>query len=158
MRNGKISVKNNFFIAALIHAALIVLAAVLFAGSFPNPFFTNGIPFLAWFAFIPILIVINKSRLLTCVLWGAVYGFLSYALFNYWLSTFHPLAGTITYTIYSIYLAIVFVFLKLACIFFPKRSYLVQWIIWLAYEYLRTLGFLGYSYGITGYSQWQIIP
>jgi len=28
----------------------------------------------------------------------------------------------------------------------------------MAYEYLRTLGFLGYSYGITGYSQWQLLP
>jgi apolipoprotein N-acyltransferase len=57
-----------------------------------------------------------------------------------------------------IYLAVVFVFMKLAVIMFPKRGYLLQWIIWLAYEYLRTLGFLGYSYGITGYSQWQVIP
>jgi len=28
----------------------------------------------------------------------------------------------------------------------------------MAFEYLRTLGFLGYSYGITGYSQWRLIP
>ena len=41
---------------------------------------------------------------------------------------------------------------------FPRRGYLVQWVIWLAYEYLRTKGYLGYSYGITGYSQWRMIP
>ena len=34
----------------------------------------------------------------------------------------------------------------------------MQWMIWLSYEYLRTLGFLGYPYGITAYSQWRMIP
>jgi apolipoprotein N-acyltransferase len=48
--------------------------------------------------------------------------------------------------------------LKLADILFPRRAWLVQWVIWIAYEYLRTQGFLGYSYGITGYSQWTVIP
>jgi apolipoprotein N-acyltransferase len=55
-------------------------------------------------------------------------------------------------------MAITFFFLKLADIFYPKKAYLVQWLIWLAYEYLKTKGFLGYPYGITGYSQWRIIP
>jgi len=150
--------KNNWIVSQIKHLGLVITGAVLFAASFPNPVFIKGLPFLTWFSLIPILIVIYRSKLITCILWGAIYGFLSYALFNYWLGNFHPLAGTITYTIYSIYLVIVFVLLKLACIFFPKRAYLVQWVIWLTYEYLRTLGFLGYSYGVTGYSQWQMIP
>jgi apolipoprotein N-acyltransferase len=57
-----------------------------------------------------------------------------------------------------VYLAVLFFFLKAADIFFPRRGYIVQWIIWIGYEYLRTLGFLGYSYGITGYSQWTLLP
>jgi apolipoprotein N-acyltransferase len=60
--------------------------------------------------------------------------------------------------IYLVYNAALFFFLRLAVILFPKRAYLVQWVIWMAYEYLRTKGFLGYSYGITGYSQWRVIP
>jgi apolipoprotein N-acyltransferase len=151
--------KHNCWIKKILtHLGLIILAAVLFAGSFPNPVFIHGFPFLTWFAYIPILVVIKKYNILTCAAWGAIYGLTAYALFNYWLGTFHPIAGTIVYSIYLIYLAVVFVFLKLAGILFPKRSYLVQWTIWLAYEYLRTKGFLGYSYGITGYSQWQMIP
>jgi len=141
-----------------LHLGLIVLGAVLFAASFPNILFINGIPFLAWFAYIPILIVISRYGIASCAGWGAVYGFTAYFLFNYWLTTFHPIAGTIVYSIYMIYMAVVFVFLKLACVFFPNRGYLVQWLIWLAYEYLRTTGFLGYPYGVTGYSQWQMIP
>jgi len=150
--------KNNWITVIIIHLALILSASVLFAASFPNPIFTRGLPFLAWFAYIPILVVISKYNILACAGWGAVYGYTAYSLFNYWLSGFHPLAGTITYSIYMVFLAVVFVFLKSANILFLKRSYLVQWIIWLAYEYIRTLGFLAYPYGITGYSQWQVIP
>jgi apolipoprotein N-acyltransferase len=87
-----------------------------------------------------------------------LYGYASYGLFNYWLSAFHPLAGHIVGLIYMAYLALAFFLLKLAETLFPRRAYLVQWIIWLAYEYLKTLGFLGYSYGVIGYSQWRQLP
>jgi len=137
---------------------LTVLSSILFAASFPNLLFKNGLPFLAWFAYIPVLLIIRKNSILACAGWGAIYGCIAYSLFNYWLGAFHPLAGTIVYSIYLVYMAAVFALFKLADIFFPKKAYLVQWAIWLAYEYLRTKGFLGYPYGITGYSQWRIIP
>jgi apolipoprotein N-acyltransferase len=79
-------------------------------------------------------------------------------LFNYWLSVFHPLAGLIVGIIYLFYFAVLFPLLKLALILFPRRGFILQWCIWVAYEYLRTQGFLGYSYGITGYSQWTVLP
>jgi len=150
--------ENKWVKIILIHLGLVLLAAVLFAASFPNPIFKNGVSFLAWFAYIPILIVIKNNKLFISALWGVIYGFLAYLLFNHWLGNFHPLAGVITYTVYSIFFAAVFFLFKLAEILFPKRAYLVQWTIFIAFEYLRTTGFLGYSYGITGYSQWQIIP
>ena len=150
--------RTGWINSILINLGLIFLASVLFAVSFPNLLIKNGLPFFAWFAYIPILIVIYKNNLLACVGWGAVYGFLSYGIFNYWLGAFHPMAGTIVYSVYLFYLAVVFLFLKLSDILFVNRSYMVQWLIWLAYEYLCTKGFLGYSYGVTGYSQWRIIP
>jgi len=150
--------KNGWIKTIIIQLGLVITASFLFAGSFPNLLFRNGLPFLAWFAYIPVLLVIQKNGLLQCVGWGAIYGFLTYCIFNYWLWTFHPMAGAVVYTIYLVYMAIVFLLLKLACVFYPEKSYLIQWVIWLAYEYLRTKGFLGYSYGITGYSQWRIIP
>jgi len=151
-------IKNNRIKNFLIQLGLIFSASILFAASFPNIVFINGLPFLAWFAYIPILIIISKNNLLACAGFGAIYGIIAYGLFNYWLGKFHPLAGTIVYSIYLVYLSFVFVFLKLACILFPRRGYLVQWVIWLAFEYLRTKGFLGYSYGVSGYSQWRMIP
>ena len=149
---------GSFVKNIIIQLGLVLLSALLFAGSFPNLLIENGLPFLAWFAYLPALLVIRKNSLAQCMGWGAVYGLASYSLFNYWLNTFHPLAGTVVYSIYLVYLALVFLFLKLADTFFPRRAYIVQWLVWLAYEFLRTKGFLAYSYGITGYSQWRVIP
>jgi len=152
-RVQKLTKTKEFF----FHSGLIVLAAVLFAASFPNIITKNGFSFAAWFAYIPILIVIRKYNIFLCAIWGIIYGIAAYSLFNYWLGAFHPAAGLIAYSVYAVYLALVFMLFKLADIFFEKRAFLVQWLIWLSYEYLRTQGFLGYAYGITGYSQWQFL-
>ena len=141
-----------------IQLLLVLAAAVLFTLSFPNLIFENGLPFLAWFAYIPILVLIDKNSFLVCAGLGAVYGVLTYSLFNYWLGAFHPLAGTIVYCIYLVYMAVVFTLFKLAAVLFVKKAYIVQWLIWLSYEYLRTKGFVGYSFGLSGYSQWRVIP
>jgi apolipoprotein N-acyltransferase len=131
---------------------------VLFALSFPNPLIEKGLPLLAWVAFAPVFLLVNRVSLPASIFWGALYGYGAYSLFNYWMGAFHPMAGLIINTIYLGYLALTFFFLKLASRLFPRRAYLAQWCIWLAYEYLRTLGFVGYPYGISGYSQWTLIP
>jgi len=138
--------------------AAVALASILFAASFPNLLFANGLPVLAWIAYVPVFFLVRRVSFAASFFWGALYGYAAYGLFNYWLSVFHPLAGLIVGSIYLVYLAILFPFLRLAVVAFPKRGYLVQWLFWMAFEYLRTLGFLGYSYGITGYSQWNVLP
>ena len=142
----------------LVNLALVILGAILFALSFPNLLFANGLPFLAWIAYIPVFWVIRRSGFGANVFWGALYGYASYGLYNYWLSVFHPLAGLIVGSIYLVYLALLFPLLRLAILAFPKRGYIVQWVIWIAFEYLKVQGFLAYSYGITGYSQWHVLP
>ncbi|GAB1483906.1 apolipoprotein N-acyltransferase [Treponema sp.] len=136
----------------------VVVGALLFAASFPNLLFENGLPFLAWIALIPVFWIVRRSSLLSSIAWGALYGFASYSLYNYWLSGFNPLAGLIVNSIYLTYFAVLFPAFKAADILFPRRAYIVQWLLWMAYEYLRTQGFLGYSYGILGYSQWNVLP
>ena len=48
--------------------------------------------------------------------------------------------------------------MKLAVRLFPRSNWLVLAVLWTAYEYLRTRGFLGYSYGVIGYSQYLVTP
>jgi len=154
----KIPPLNNVIRSFCVNLALTALSVLLFAGSFPNLLIEHGFPFFAWIAYAPIFLLLYRVSLGASIFWGALYGYTAYTLFNYWLTAFHPLAGLIVNGIYLAYNAALFFCLKLAVIWFPRRGYLVQWVIWLAYEYLRTKGFLGYSYGITGYSQWRMIP
>jgi apolipoprotein N-acyltransferase len=144
--------------AFFVNLAVILAGAVLFAAAFPNLLFKNGLPLLAWVAYLPVFFVIRRSGFRASCFWGALYGYAAYGLFNYWLSVFHPLAGLIVGSIYLVYLALLFPLLKLAVFLFPRRGYILQWLIWMSFEYLRTRGFLGYAYGITGYSQWNLIP
>jgi apolipoprotein N-acyltransferase len=142
----------------VLHLCAVLLAALLFAASFPNLLAAEGLPLFAWIAFIPLFWLLYQVSAGTSVFWGALYGYASYGLFNYWLSVFHPLAGLIVGLIYLVFFAALFPLLKAAILLFPRRGYIVQWLIWIAYEYLRTQGFLGYPYGITGYSQWTLLP
>lgn len=142
----------------LINAGSLIMGAALFAGVFPNALFENGLPFLAWIAYIPVFFLVSRVSTGSSIFWGAVYGYAAYGLFNYWLNAFHPLAGPIVGCIYLVYFAVLFPLLKLAVIIAPRQGYILQWLLWISFEYLRTLGFLGYPYGVTGYSQWNILP
>lgn len=142
----------------LINCSAVLIGALLFAGSFPNLFFEKGIAFLAWVAYFPVFWLLYRVTFRASFFYGALYGYVAYSLFNYWLTAFHPLAGVIVDGIYLFYFLILFPVLKLALIVFPNRGYLIQWLVWVAFEYIRTLGFLGYPYGITGYSQWNVLP
>ncbi|AEJ62158.1 Apolipoprotein N-acyltransferase [Spirochaeta thermophila DSM 6578] len=137
---------------------LLVVSSILFALSFPNHVVLEGIPLLAYVALVPVFPVVRYGRWFEMPFYGIFYGFLSYALFNYWLAPFHPLAIIIVPVIYATYFLMVFPLLKLADVLFPRRGYLVQTLVWIGYEYLKTTGFLGYAYGIMGYSQYAFLP
>ncbi|GHV44669.1 apolipoprotein N-acyltransferase 1 [Spirochaetia bacterium] len=141
-----------------INLALVALGALLFSAAFPNLLVEKGLPLLAWIALVPVFALVRRTGLRASFFWGALYGYAAYSLFNYWLSVFHPMAGLIVNSVYLFYLGLLFPLLKIAELLFPRRFYLVQWVLWVSYEYLRTQGFLGYPYGIIGYSQWEVIP
>ncbi|MDR0721846.1 MAG: apolipoprotein N-acyltransferase [Treponema sp.] len=142
----------------LIPLGAVLLGAVLFAGGFPNLIWNEGLPVLAWIAYVPVFWLSYREGWIGSCFWGALYGYSAYGLFNYWLNVFHPLAGLIVGIIYLVFFMILFPLLKLGVVLFPRRGYLLQVLLWMSFEYVRTQGFLGYPYGITGYSQWRLIP
>ncbi len=150
---GKVFIRN-----LLSEIALLIFSAVLFCLSFPGIISQWGWFPLAFFAVAPIFIVIHRAPWKNIFFYGLFYGFICYALFNYWLSSFAPLAIFVVPVIYAAYFLALFPILKLADKLFPKYGYLVQAVIWIGFEYLRTLGFLGYPYGILGYTQYLFIP
>ena len=149
---------RSVVVQLFIDLLILLLSSLLFALSFPS-FLSNWGWFpLAFISVVPVFIVVHRNGWLATVLFGALYGYTSYSIFNFWLRNFHPLAHIIVPVLYGGYFVLLFPILKLADKLFPRWGYLLQAGIWITYEYLRTLGFLGYSYGILGYSQYLFLP
>lgn len=143
-----------FFRTTAGEVGLLLLSAVLFALAHPSLLTRWGLGPVAFAALAPVFLVLRRAGWLRVVLYGVLYGYVSYALYNYWLATFHPLAIIIVPVVYMGYLLLLFLLLKLADHLFPRYGYLAQVLIWVGYEYVKSLGFLGYSYGIIGYTQY----
>lgn len=137
---------------------LLGVSALLFALSFPSFLSRWGWFPLAFISLTPVFIVVHRAGWLRCVLYGAFFGFASYALHNYWLGSFHPLTLFIVPPIYSVYFLAVFPLLKAADSLFPRYGFIVQALIWVAYEFIKMQGFLGYAYGVIGFSQYLFLP
>src|SRR5574344_3114821 len=73
------------FIASL---SLLILSVCFFFLSHPNFLFTNGIPFLAWIAYIPLFILADTLSLKASIMCGFIYGISCYLLYCSWLVAF----------------------------------------------------------------------
>lgn len=146
------------FLFFLSELGLIGLSSLLFALSFPSFLSDWGWFPLAYVSIAPVFILVHRCSFKGSFFYGALYGFVAYSIFNYWASTFHPFAIVIISSIYAFYFFLLFPILKLTDSMFPRYGYIVQSLIWIAYEYLRTLGFVGYPYGNIGYTQYLFIP
>lgn len=149
--------KKTYITHNLINLLLLTLAGVLFAAIFPNAIVRYGLGYLSVIAILPVGILIQRIHWYSAPLWGFCYGIFSYGLFNIWLYTFSPVAFVIVPLIYATYFTFMFVALKLADMWGKDYTYLIQAMMWVLYEYLRSTGFLGYSFGILGYS-WSFYP
>ena len=141
-----------------IALSLLVFSIILFALPQPNLLTVQGIPFLAYFALVPVFLLVRFVSWKTVWLLGVAYGVGAYCLFTYWLATFHPLGIFVISFMYGLYLMVAFPLLKAAASLFPKRGWLVQGVVWCAYDFVKTLGFSGFHYGVLAYSHWRWTP
>ncbi|HTZ51408.1 MAG TPA: apolipoprotein N-acyltransferase, partial [Spirochaetia bacterium] len=145
--------------AVLADLGLTALSALLFALSFPSFLSDQGWFPLGFVCLAPLFAVVRRASWAAIPFYGLFFGYASYALFNYWLGKFYPLALVIVPPIYAGYFLLTLPALKLADVLFPRHPYLLQSGLWVCYEYfLKTSGFLAYSYGNLGYSQHAFLP
>lgn len=130
-----------------IEIILTVISAFIYALAFPSFLNDKGYPFLAFVALIPMLFALNRTRFRYSFLLGAIFGGTFLAVFNYWLSTFHPLAIFIGPSIRAIQLFFLFPLFKLAYILPKKHKVLYQASAYALYTFIIQLGFLAYPYG-----------
>ncbi len=138
---------------SLLPLIYLSVAIILFFFTFPNALFAKGLGFLGFFCLAPLPLVLRNIRFRVSPIVGFLYGYGSYVLFNAWLGTFNPAAFLFVPVIYGIYHLLLFPLLHLIQQWFPRWYFIIQALAWLVYEYLRIQGYLGYSFGVLGYSQ-----
>ncbi|MBB6478664.1 apolipoprotein N-acyltransferase [Spirochaeta isovalerica] len=156
MAFNKIFTRENI-LNLLFELFLLSLSGLIFALSFPSFLNRWGLFPLAFISLIPVFIVVHRIGFIKSIIYGAYFGYFSYSLFNFWLATFDPMAFVVVPIIYASYFLVLFPLLKLADRLFPAKGFILQIFLWLSYEFLRTKGFLGYSYGVLGYTQYNFL-
>lgn len=134
---------------------LTLTGVILFVLSHPSFIFSKGLFFLAFFIYIPVLISVHKATLKTVWLQGFIFGALSYGLYAYWIIKAYSEFMPVVYIGYGILYSILFLLLKLIDIYFGKNNWVTQWLLICSFEFIKTFGFLGLSYGVTAYSQYR---
>lgn len=143
--------KKNY----LLKIVLLLAAICLFVLSNPNFFVKNGIGFLAFFIYVPVLLLVNLCSIKECIFYGGLYGSISYGLYCYWLYNFDPVCIYAVCIVYFLVFSAIFVLLKLIEKLDKKNGWVLMWLALCSFEYVKTLGFLGFSYGVTAYTQWK---
>ncbi len=149
--------------AVCSEVVLLLLSAFLLSLAHPSFISNNGFGFLVFFVLIPVFAVIRNTSWRLVAPYGFLYGFVYYAIFNYWLTSFHPYAILIVTLIKAVEMVFLFLALKAADSWFSntikgKLSCLIpvfQAIIWVAYSYVSQSWFAGYPYGTIAYALYR---
>lgn len=140
---------------SLLIFLLLFTSAFLFAVSFPGFIFKKGFSAAAWFCFVPLFIATDKMTFKGSFLWGLFYGFVSYGFLVFWLFNYSFWIFLLALAFYGILYGLLFPVLVFSGKSFNKANYLLKAFLLISFEFLKTLGFFGFSYGIMGYTQWQ---
>ena len=160
--NGKVLRRRNLG-TLCSEVVLLLAAAFLLAMAHPSFISDDGFGFLAFFALIPVFAVIKNCTWKVATLYGFLFGFVYYAIFNYWLTTFHPYAILIVTLIKAVEMMLLFTALKAVDSWFSKLFEgklaklipLLQAIVWVAYSYVSQSWFAGYPYGTIAYALYR---
>jgi len=134
-----------------------VLSAILMVLSFPRP----GIFILAWVALFPLYAVITTGTLKRSILAGLITGFLFNIVYLFWAKEYkHPasLPGVLLVEMVHFLLAVIagYILYHHSCLGRIRvLRELALPIAWVAVDYLKTVGYLAFPWGIIGYSQYR---
>ncbi len=138
--------------------AWVVLSAVLFGLSFPSFVNLDGMGFLAWFSLVPVLLVLITAKPRMGIFYGVVFGTLQALIINYWHGTYdYVTLHLITIAFFVEYLLFMVILVGLIKIS-GKWGFFVVPAVWTLFDYFRSVGVLGYPWGLIGSTQYQLLP
>ncbi|HEY6872661.1 MAG TPA: apolipoprotein N-acyltransferase [Geobacteraceae bacterium] len=143
---------------------LALLSGVLLALSFPKP----GLSFLAWFAFVPLLLAIGTKEPRGAFRLGFVSGLTAYVGILYWLNivmtTYGKLHWSVSFCLFILLTAYLALYTGLVA-FVARRgevggiSPLLSFpFVWVGLEYARAYVLTGFPWASLGYSQYRTLP
>jgi len=136
---------------------LSILSALLLNVSFPFP----GFSFCAWFAFVPFFIIIMsqsfKKVLFSSLLTGVGFNL----IYLFWMKEYkHPatLSGGVFAELLFFYFAVLLTWFIYRHLQLRRGLWLREVFFaagWVVIDYIKTIGFLAFPWGILAYSQWE---
>ncbi len=137
---------------------LCMLSGVLYALCFPSFLSEDGFPALGYVCLIPLLVALQAEDAGWGVFLGTAFGLIQSMITNYWLGTFDLVSlqfqTGVSLVEYLPFMAITLPLARRA----GKLSFLVFPAAWTLFDYLKSLGFLGYPWDMLGTSQYRAIP
>jgi apolipoprotein N-acyltransferase len=159
-RKTKTVWRDHWVYRYIAHWALpwVILSAVLFGFSFPSALTLNGMGWFAWFSLVPTLLVLLTHEPGRGVFYGVVFGTLQALVVNYWHGTYDYVSlhlVTITFVVeYLLFMMFLVWLIKMS----GKWGFLTAAGAWLVFDYIRSVGVLGYPWGLIGTTQYRFIP
>ncbi|MCK5735916.1 MAG: apolipoprotein N-acyltransferase, partial [Spirochaetaceae bacterium] len=131
------------------------LSAILFSLSLPNFLVLEGLPFLAWFATAPLYLALRKVSYPRGVTLVILFTGLQSLLINWWQGTFSYISLPFTVGLTLVQYIPFILLLTLTVRRLRFYGILAAPFLWVLWDFLRSLGFLGYPWGILGVSQYS---
>ncbi len=142
--------------------SLTLASSILLPLALPNAIFPYGNSALGFACLAPVFVAVTLAPSFgVASMLGVVFGAVSTGLANFWLMFFQGYSiwtygGTVLG--YVGYNALLFPFLRGFAALRPRyRPFLLAG-AWAVYEYLKSVGFLGYPWGLVAYPAWDILP
>jgi apolipoprotein N-acyltransferase len=140
----------------------VLVSSVLFAVALPNELFVYGSPIVGVIALIPLYRALrDATNGRQAARLGALFGLVSTLLTNFWLMFFRDysvwtIGGTaLGYTAYNFLLGgLLWLVLRAKIAWRPVLFAM----LWTLYEYAKSIGFLGYPWGLAAYPFNTVIP
>jgi len=134
---------------------LSLLSALLLLFAYP-PYNLN---FLAFFALVPILYVVYRSNLSRTLGYSILFSFLFFCLYLFWMNAYMAVVGVAFVTVvFGGFFVLSLLIINLVSRAFPTYRVVLVPFIWIAVDFVRSFGFLGFTFGSIGYTQHNFLP
>ncbi|UCB44281.1 MAG: apolipoprotein N-acyltransferase [Spirochaetota bacterium] len=133
-----------------IAVALSFASAFMLLLSYP----TYNINILGFFALAPIFFLVYTTNTTRTIGYGILAAFPFYCLYLFWMNAYLPVIGVAFVTVvFGGYFVIALIFINILARALPKYRAAITPFIWISIEYIRSFGFLSFTFGSIGYTQ-----